>query len=67
VTQLPREKEKTNHDVGRVVVKDSRDVFTREGVGSVGNQQAGFTDGTITDDDTFDVLHCTERKKQRSY
>jgi hypothetical protein len=52
-----KQEQKTDHDVGRVVVEDSGNVFTREGVSGVGNQQTGFTDGTITDDDTFDVLH----------
>jgi len=47
-----------NHDVGRVVIEHGRDVVTREGVSCVRNQEAGLSDGTITDDDAFDGLHC---------
>ena len=46
-----------HHDVGGVVVEHSRDVVTGEGVGCVRNQKAGFTDGTITDNNTFNGLH----------
>ena len=46
-----------NHNVGGVVVEHGGDVVTREGVSCVRNQEASLSDGTITDDDTFDGLH----------
>lgn len=61
-----------HHHVGGVVVKDSGDVFTRERIGGVGDQEAGFSDSSITDDDAFDGLHgCSvveewrERERER--
>lgn len=42
-----------------VVVEDSRDVFSRKGVGGERNQEAGFPNGTVSDHDTLDVLHCS--------
>ncbi len=47
-----------SHDVSAVVVKDCGDVLSREGVGCVRNEKAGLSDGSITDDDTLDGLHC---------
>ena len=38
------------------VVEDGRNVFAREGVGSVADEQASLADGTITDNDALDVL-----------
>ena len=35
----------------------SGDIFRGEFVGGVGNEQTGFTDGSVTDDDALDRLH----------
>jgi hypothetical protein len=35
-----------------IIVEDCRDVFRGELVGSVADEQARLTDGTVTDDDT---------------
>jgi len=42
-----------DHDIGRIVVKDSWDVFSGEGVGGVRDEEASFTDGSVTDYYTF--------------
>lgn len=47
-----------NHDVGVVVVEDSRDVLTWESVGGIGDEEAGLADGTITDNNTLDGKHA---------
>jgi len=46
-----------DHDVRRVVVEYCGDVFAREGVRGVRNQQTSFTDGSVSYNDTFDGLH----------
>eukprot|EP00732_Lithocolla_globosa_P007027 Lithocolla_globosa_v1_NODE_8565_length_806_cov_62.936085.p2 type:complete len:128 gc:universal NODE_8565_length_806_cov_62.936085:344-727(+) len=58
-----------HHHVGRVVIKNCWDVFTRKSISGVGNKLTCFTDGTIADDDTLDRLHYfaleVGRKKKR--
>ena len=46
-----------HHDVGRVVVKDGRDVLAREGVGRVGDEQARLAHGAVAHNHTLDGLH----------
>ena len=46
-----------DHDVGRIVVEHGGNVFSGESVGSVGNEQARLTDGTVTNNHALDVLH----------
>ena len=46
-----------NHDVSGVVVENGRNVLAREGVGGVTDEKTRLTDGPVTDDDAFDVLH----------
>ena len=53
-----------NHDVGRIVVKDSGNVLAGEGIGGVRDKQASFTDSTVTNYDTLDVLHCSGRSSK---
>jgi hypothetical protein len=36
---------------------DHLHVLAREGVGGVGDQETGLTDGSISNDNTFDILH----------
>lgn len=43
-----------DHDVRGVVIEHSGDVLTREGVRSVRNQQTSLTDGSVTDNLSFD-------------
>jgi hypothetical protein len=45
-----------HHHIRRVIVKDGRDIFAREGVGCVRNQQARLPDGTIPHDNTLNGL-----------
>lgn len=40
------------HDGDSVVVKDGRNIFGRELVGGVANEQAGLPNSTVTDDNT---------------
>lgn len=47
----------TNHYGYCVVIEYCRDIFTWEFVGSVRNEQAGLSNRTITDNNTFDRLH----------
>ena len=49
--QLSKLATRYSHDSNSVVVKNSRNVFRRELVGCVGDQQTGFSDGTIAYDD----------------
>uniref|UniRef100_A0A1I8HPD5 USP domain-containing protein n=1 Tax=Macrostomum lignano TaxID=282301 RepID=A0A1I8HPD5_9PLAT len=46
-----------NHDIGRIVVEHGGNVLARKGIGGVGDQQAGFTYGTIANNHAFDGLH----------
>lgn len=46
-----------NHDVGAVVIEHGGDVLAGEGVGGVTDEKARLTDGTVTNNDAFDVLH----------
>jgi hypothetical protein len=46
-----------HHYIGRVVVKHSGNVVTREGIGGVRNQQTRLSDSSVTDNDTLDSLH----------
>ena len=46
-----------HHYIGRVVIKESGNVVTREGIGGVRNQQARLTDSSVTDNDTLHSLH----------
>ena len=46
-----------DHNVCGVVIEHGRDVFTREGVRSVREKEAGLADSTIAHDDTLDMLH----------
>jgi hypothetical protein len=39
-----------SHDGDSIVVKDGWDIFGRELVGCVGDEQARFAHGTVTDD-----------------
>lgn len=48
-----------HHDVGAVVVKDGGNVLTREGIGGVRDQQAGLSDGSVTND----LVHSRSRNK----
>ena len=45
-----------SHDSNGIVVKDGRDVFGREFVRCVGNQEARFTNSTVTDDNASKLL-----------
>jgi hypothetical protein len=36
-----------DHNVGRIVIEYGGNVFTREGVGSVADQKASLTDGSV--------------------
>jgi len=47
-----------DHDVRGVVVEHRGDIFAGEGVRGVRNQQTSFTDGSVSNNDTFDGLHC---------
>ena len=40
------------HDSNGIVIEDGRNVFRWEFVRGVGDQEAGLSDSTITDDDT---------------
>ena len=51
-----------HHDVRRIVVEHGRNVLAREGVGGVGNEQAGLTDSTVTNNDALDVLHLFKQQ-----
>lgn len=46
-----------DHDVGGVVVEDGGDVLGGEGVGGVGDEQAGLADGAVPNNDTLYGLH----------
>lgn len=46
-----------DHDVGRVVIEHGGDILAGESVGRVRNEQTSLTDGTITNDDTLNILH----------
>ena len=46
-----REPRTVHHDVGAVVVEDRGDVLPGEGVGRVGDQQAGLTDRAVAHND----------------
>ena len=43
-----------HHHVGRVVVEDCWKIFARKSVGSVGDKEAGFANGSVTYYDCFD-------------
>jgi len=45
------------HDIGTVVIEDSGNVFSGEGIGGVGDEEACLTDSSVTDDNTLDILH----------
>ena len=45
------------HHVGRIIIEYRRDVLAGEGVGGVGDQQAGLADGTVADHHALDRLH----------
>jgi len=56
-----------SHDSHCIIVEDGRDIFRREFVGSVRDEQARLSDGTVTNDDTptqvslwcyFDIVSC---------
>jgi hypothetical protein len=51
-----------DHHVRAVVVKDCRDVLTRERVCGEGDEKTGLSDRTITDNDTLDRLHCWQKR-----
>ncbi len=53
-----------NHDVGWIIVKDSRNVLAWESVGRVRNQKTSLSDSSVTYNDTFNILP-EERKKRR--
>jgi len=55
-----------HHDVCRVVVEHRGDVFSGERIGGVGNEKARLADGTVTNNDTFDGLHCLCGRKQET-
>jgi len=46
-----------NHDVGRIVIKDSGDVLAGEGIGGVRDKEACLTDSSVTDNYALDGLH----------
>jgi len=48
-----------DHDVGAVVVKDSRHVLAGERVASVGDEETCLTNRAVTHHHTLDVLHPT--------
>ena len=41
-----------SHDCDRIVIEDGWDVFGGKLVGSIADEQTGFADSTITDDNT---------------
>lgn len=51
-----------DHDVRAVVVEDCRNVLTGERIRGVRNQETRLSDGSVSDDDTLDVLPV-EREK----
>ena len=54
-----------DHHSHGIVVKHSRHVLWGELVGGVGDQQAGFTDGSVTNNNAFDCLHLDPWKVYR--
>merc|ERR1719204_1763961 len=46
-----------DHNVCRVVVENGWNVLSWESICGVRNQQTSFSDGTVTDNNTFNVLH----------
>lgn len=46
------------HDSDCIIVEDGRDIFRRELVGRVGDQQTSLANGTVTDNDTSKETHC---------
>jgi hypothetical protein len=40
------------HNSNRIVIEDSRDIFGREFVRSIGDEETGLSNRTITDDHT---------------
>jgi len=46
-----------DHDVGRIVIENCGDILVRESVRGIADQQAGLSDGSITNNDALEVLH----------
>lgn len=47
-----------------IIVEHRWDVLPRKRVRCVGDQKAGFTNRTVTDHNTLDVLHCARSPKR---
>jgi len=60
IPQTKRNRFPVNHDIGRVVVENSGNVFSRERISGVRNKETSLPDGTISYDNTFDGLHADE-------
>lgn len=54
------------HDIGAVVVEDSGNVLGWEGVGGVGDEEAGLPDGAIAHNDTCEVPHAASVATHRA-
>lgn len=57
ITKESKKQEARSKSGTGIIVEHSWNVLSRERIGGVGDQQTGFTDGAITDNDTLDVLH----------
>jgi len=57
IPETERNRLSVHHHVCRVIVENGGDVFSWECIGGVRDQKTRFTDGTVSNNDTFNCLH----------